>query len=171
MELWLVRHGPAEEIDPRRWPRDDDRPLTGAGAALVRRVAPVLARAIGGPRVIATSPAARARATAELLAAAFDPPAPIEGWAELAPGAPAPPVLHRLIPRAHAGRLLPVVVGHAPTIHELVGLAVAGEPVELVRIPRGGAGRLEFPAVPRPRSATLAGPWSPEEILAGAIRA
>ncbi len=167
MELWIVRHGPAEEPDARRWPRDDDRPLTAAGADLIGRVAPALALAIGGPRSLAVSPALRARATAALLAPAFSPPAAIETWAELAPGATAPPLFARLARGAAAEGPLPVLVGHAPTFNELVGLAVAGVPLERVRIPRGGACRLAFSGPLRSRSATVAGPWAPEEILKG----
>ena len=61
-----MRHGPAEDVAASG--RDFDRALTGAGRARVVRVAEVLKREGEIPSTVWTSPLARARATAEIVA-------------------------------------------------------------------------------------------------------
>ncbi len=66
MKVYFLRHGKA---DRSQWDGDDDaRPLTAEGEEAMRREAKAL-RALGlAPDVIVTSPLARARRTAELVA-------------------------------------------------------------------------------------------------------
>lgn len=150
--LVLFRHGPAEELDPVRWPDDAQRPLSRSGREEVRRAAHGLARLTGPVGRIASSPAERARATAELLAEALTPPPRPEAWPELAPGSAAEPILARVRPAP----LPTVVVGHAPTLSELVGYAVIGDAVPVVHIARGGAACVDFPREIRPGAGVLA---------------
>ncbi len=153
--LVVFRHGPAEEVDPLKWPDDDQRPLSADGKTEVTRAARGLAELLGAVDRIATSPAVRASATAELLREALEPPAKTETWAELAPGSPPEPILSRAGHLARVGRDL-VVVGHAPTLPGLVGYAILGDPVPFVRLARGGAACLEFAAGVRPGAGILA---------------
>ncbi|HET8540673.1 MAG TPA: histidine phosphatase family protein [Anaeromyxobacter sp.] len=110
----LVRHGEAEPKDARG---DAARALTPAGrerfAAHAAALAPRLAL-----RRIATSPLARARETAVLLARATG--APIEEEPALAPGASSARELLALGRRLGAGAAL---VGHNPEIAEALALA------------------------------------------------
>ncbi|MCX7013633.1 MAG: phosphohistidine phosphatase SixA [Candidatus Sumerlaeota bacterium] len=68
MEIYLLRHAIAANRDPGKYPRDEDRPLTGRGAARQREAALGMARlGLEFDRIVA-SPLARARQTAEIVA-------------------------------------------------------------------------------------------------------
>ncbi len=117
----LVRHGEAAPKDARG---DAARPLTPAGrerfAAHARALAPRLAVSR-----IATSPLARARETADLLAGATG--AAVEDEPALASGASSGRELLALGLRLGAGAAL---VGHNPEIADAVA-AAAGRQVEV----------------------------------------
>ncbi|HTZ62222.1 MAG TPA: histidine phosphatase family protein [Thermoplasmata archaeon] len=150
----VVRHGPAELRDARRWRDDRERPLSRKGVEQTRRVAAGLARLIGPVATLASSPAVRARRTAELLRAAVDRcPKPVY-WPELDVGRLAGPIFDRLRPVAAVNETV-VVVGHEPTLAEFVGLALTGDGVAIVRLAKGGAACLEFPRAIRPGAARL----------------
>ena len=70
MNLLLIRHAPAVSAGAPGI-RDQDRPLTRRGRSRFRRAARGLARLAGRPDVLLTSPFIRARATADIAAAAF----------------------------------------------------------------------------------------------------
>ena len=142
MELILFRHGPAEERDPRRWPDDDERPLTRAGVGETRDAARGLARLHTGIDRVITSPAARARVTAEIVRQELGVKNPLQLWAELAPDSDAAPILDRLARESSLGT--PVLVGHEPTLGELASYAMTGDALSLVRLSRAGAVALEF---------------------------
>jgi phosphohistidine phosphatase len=154
MELLLVRHGPAAERDPRRWPDDRDRPLTPEGSRATKRAARALARLAEPLDRLVSSPAARARRTAEILREALDEPPELELAEELEPGRTAAELLAKLHPEARS-RSRWAIVGHEPTLGELVGLCVVGEAVSPVRLSKGGAALLEFPRAMVPSGARL----------------
>ena len=70
MKLLLIRHAPAVR-NGSAGIRDGERPLTPRGRARFRLAARGLARIADRPDVLLTSPLVRARATAEIAAAAF----------------------------------------------------------------------------------------------------
>jgi phosphohistidine phosphatase len=149
-----VRHGPAEVRDPARWPDDGLRPLSRKGTQQTRKVAAGLARLLEPVVVVASSPALRARRTADLLGQALDPPRRPAIWPELDVGTLAAPILTRLRRETGPNRTV-VIVGHEPTLAEFVGLALTGEGVAVVRLTKGGAACLEFPSAVRPGAARL----------------
>jgi len=119
MRLYVMRHGPAEDRAPSG--RDFDRALTQVGRAVVGRAARALhgARAGAPVRVIA-SPLRRARETAELVAieiGAGDP----ELHDDLAADAGLPLALVRDV---HAAGGDAILIGHQPTVEELVRVLV-----------------------------------------------
>jgi phosphohistidine phosphatase len=155
VRLLIVRHGPAESRDPRRWSNDDLRPLSREGRRESREAAAGIA--VLEPKVgtVLTSPATRARATAEILRAGLGVRSKLVEWPELAPNASAAPLLERLA--EDAGRRAPlVVVGHEPQLGELVCLALTGDAVSVTRLGRAGAAAVEFPKSVRPGAGTLA---------------
>ncbi len=141
----VFRHGPAEVRDPGRWPDDDERPLTGKGRVQTRRAARGIARLLPSVDRIATSPADRAVTTAELLRQALRAEREVEPWEELGTGRLAEPIFARLARSVRAGETV-ALVGHDPTLTEFVGFAMVGEGVGLVRLGKGGAALLDFPA-------------------------
>ena len=70
MTLLLIRHAPAARTGADGL-RDHDRPLTRRGRERFRCAARGLARIADRPDVLLTSPLTRARATADIAAAAF----------------------------------------------------------------------------------------------------
>jgi phosphohistidine phosphatase len=150
----VLRHGPAEVRDPARWPDDGLRPLTRKGVGQTRRLALGLAKLLGPVSTLATSPAVRARRTAEILRDALeDDPRPTV-WPELDVGGLAAPIFAPLRRVGGPNRTV-VLVGHEPTLAEFVGLALTGEGVSVTRLTKGGAACLEFPSAVRPGAATL----------------
>ncbi len=134
MALYLVQHGcsAAREVDP-------DQGLTEEGRQEVQRIAEV-ARGYG-VRVasIAHSGKARARQTAEIMAAALQPPGGVaarEGLKPLDDAAAAAASLGR------EENLM--VVGHLPFLSRLTSLLVAGDPErEIFAFQNGGIVCLE----------------------------
>ncbi|HEX9052476.1 MAG TPA: histidine phosphatase family protein [Anaeromyxobacter sp.] len=121
VRLYLVRHGEAAPKDARG---DAVRPLTPAGRARFAAHARALAPRLALSR-IATSPLARARETADLLAGATG--APVDEDPALASGASSGPELLALALRLGAGA---AIVGHNPEIADALA-AAAGGPVEV----------------------------------------
>jgi phosphohistidine phosphatase len=150
----VLRHGPAETRDPARWPDDGLRPLSTKGTQQTRRLSSGLARLVGPVACLATSPALRARRTADLVGRALDPPRRPEVWPELDVGSLAAPIFPRLRREIGPDRSV-VIVGHEPTLAQFVGLALAGEPIAFTRFTKGGAACLEFPRSLRPGSGRL----------------
>lgn len=154
VRLVVVRHGPAVERDPARWPDDSQRPLTAEGAVQTRKSAKGLVRYIGKAHRIVTSPAVRCRATTNLLRAAMKRPPPVELWKELAPGLLAPPLFRRLARTTRSGQQL-VMVGHEPTLTEFIGIGLIGEGTPFIRMGKGAAVCIEFPRGVRPGAGVL----------------
>ncbi|MCI4356759.1 MAG: histidine phosphatase family protein [Thermoplasmata archaeon] len=153
MRLVVVRHGPAESRDPGRWPEDVHRPLTREGRRTTKAAAEGVAVLEPDARTIVTSSAARARSTAAILRGPLGAPRPAE-WAELAPDAPAAPVLERLA-RHHEPKSTVVVVGHEPQLGELIGLSLTGEAISVTRLSRAGAAAISFPRAVRSGAGVL----------------
>jgi phosphohistidine phosphatase SixA len=154
VQVIVVRHGPAEDRDPTRWPDDRLRPLSAKGTQQTRRVADGLAGLLDGVACVASGPAERSQRTADLVGRALDPPRRVALWPELDLDRPAAPILAR-VRRELRVRETGVLVGHDPVLAELVGLALTGEGAAVARLTKGGAAALEFPASVRPGSARL----------------
>jgi phosphohistidine phosphatase len=152
--LIIVRHGPAAERDPRRWPDDTQRPLTPEGATDTRKSAKGLYRYIGEVDHIVTSSAVRCRVTADMVRDAFRDPPRVEVWEELGPGLLAPPIFARLARTMRRGQQL-VLVGHDPTLTELIGLSLVGEGTPFAKLGKGGAVCIEFPRSVKPAAGLL----------------
>ena len=153
MEIVIVRHGPAADRDPSRWRDDQMRPLTADGKRSTRKAARGLAALHPTLDKIVTSPAARAYETAEILRTVLKVEAELETWSELEPDTPPGPILERL--QRLSRRRGICLVGHEPTMGELLGLSVTGESVPIARFSKGGAARIVFPAEPRPGAAEI----------------
>lgn len=126
MKLYVMRHGPAEDVAPTG--RDADRALTPSGRERVRDVAKLLSAEKEEPLVILSSPLVRALQTAEIVAnvtklderAASDDAAlsgTVEVRGEMAPGRDAMALVHELVSR---GKRRVMIVGHEPDLSMLV---------------------------------------------------
>jgi phosphohistidine phosphatase len=169
--LFLIRHAKAEPVG-----RDDyERRLTDRGRADARRVAAALAARNVLPEVLVHSGAARAKQTAEIMAAAWAGKVKLEQDAGLYDASLAALLDHtRALPdkRQRVG-----LVGHNPGLGELaMALTGSGAEPEMRRLaakyPTGAVAALDF-SVRRwedvePNSAMLALYLTPAELGAGA---
>lgn len=125
-----MQHGEA-----RAEHEDPARPLTERGRREVERVAGAAARAGVRTARIAHSGKRRARETAEIFAAALDPPGGVVEIAGLGPNDD-PGVAAQLAAGAAEPAML---VGHLPHLGRLTSLLVLGDPArELVAFRMGG---------------------------------
>jgi phosphohistidine phosphatase len=114
MELFIMRHGPAEDASPTGL--DSDRALTPSGRERVRSVARELIRLGERPTMIVTSPLTRALETADIVRGEMDlGPFEEHGW--LGMTGRARELVDRLVAGNQDGRML---VGHEPELSELV---------------------------------------------------
>ena len=151
MDLYLVRHATAFDPDPTQWPTDRERPLTPDGEKRFRRAARGLVSLVSSVDVVLSSSYARAWRTAELLQAAGWP-APVKSEALEAGRSPAN-VLQAL--QAYSSAASVALVGHEPTMHELVSyLLTADSGHAQVDFGKGAVARLEVDGL-RPGAARL----------------
>ncbi len=151
-ELYLVRHGVAEERGDA-WPDDSKRPLTPDGIERMRRAARGLTRLGITLDVVLTSPFARARETAEIVAAGLGDRPPLVAIDSLAPNGSFQALLSDLEKQAKRARI--ALVGHEPDLGEIAArLGGMRRPLEFKKgavcridvktIPPAGAGSLRW---------------------------
>jgi len=159
MRLYFLRHATAEERTGAL--PDAERRLTAEGVRESRGVAAGLARLGVRFDAIYTSPLARARETAEVVAAGLQGPAPVPapalaygcGIAELSR------LLHGRRDRDHV-----LLVGHEPDFSAMVGALIGGG---LVRMKKAAIASVDVSAV-SPGAGELRWLLNPEQLaLAG----
>lgn len=155
MQLLLLRHAPAEDRDPQRWPDDSKRPLTGNGRRVARTVSKGLKALPIRTTRVRTSPAARCADTAKIAARTFAKTGTVEVWPELSFTATPEALLARLQKAAKRPNGTEVLVGHEPALGRLASLLLFGEPVPSIRLKRGGAALIETPRTPTAGSGKL----------------
>jgi phosphohistidine phosphatase len=140
VKLLLIRHAIAV---PSGTPgvEDDERPLTSRGRKRFRKAARGLARVMDRPDVLLTSPLPRAAESAEIAARAFGKVEPRHERA-LAGGGPEAiiNVLRRQPPEATVA-----VVGHEPTLSELLARLLGSHRAERLAFKKGGAALVDLP--------------------------
>jgi phosphohistidine phosphatase len=137
LRLYFLRHGKAwARAD---WHEDDGlRPLTEAGAAISRSEGRAM-KAMGlTPDVIVTSPLARARRTAEIVAAELDMSDRLVEDRRLAHGFDAARLAE--IVAGHVGAAGLMVVGHEPDLSATVAELTGGGRVDFKK---GGLARVD----------------------------
>ncbi|TWT99886.1 Phosphohistidine phosphatase SixA [Botrimarina colliarenosi] len=150
MIVYLARHAWAGHYGDPAWPDDSQRPLTDEGIERYRRMVERLVEGGFAPERIATSPYVRCVQTAELLAEATG--APIESFAELAPGATSIPLL-RWCEIASSERVC--LVGHNPDL-ESISASWLGDDDASIRFAKGAVAAVRFDVPPpEPGDGTL----------------
>ena len=153
MKLLIVRHGQAGDRDEfaATGQPDDLRPLTKEGVREMKGVAAALRRIVPAIDTLATSPLLRARQTADVLASKYEVPIietdalraearyeELEGWAS----------------RAAKGDVT-AIVGHEPHLSGLLAWLIGTSGDARLMLKKGGAGLLEFDALPTRGAGTL----------------
>jgi phosphohistidine phosphatase len=143
MQLYFVRHGKA--VASEEWTgAEHDRPLTADGRDEMRQAARGLRRLGIAPEAIYTSPLARAKETAELIAATLD--VPLSEQAELEPGARLEDVASLVAARPDASALL--FAGHEPDFSEMIGQLIGVLGTAHVEMKKGACCRVDASGTP-----------------------
>ena len=156
-ELYLIRHGIAEERGPE-WPDDGRRPLTEKGISRLKKSTKGLVSLGVTFDVLLTSPLLRARQTAETVAACFEPRPPVVAIDSLSPDGTYQQVLDDLGKQSRRSRI--ALVGHEPSLGEyaarLAGSRHAFEfkkgavcRIDVDALPPGGPGALRWFMTPK----------------------
>jgi phosphohistidine phosphatase len=166
VELYLVRHAPAFQRDPDRWPKDSERPLTPEGEEEFRLAARGLARMVPRADVILSSPALRTWRTAEILSELDSWPGPEPSPVFAASRRRASPEKATLALGDYADAKYVVVVGHKPRLQELAAYLLTGEDDALeINIRKGSVMCIRFDGAPAPRTGKLRWLLTPKALL------
>ena len=142
MELYLFRHGIAEDGKPGR--SDTDRELTDEGRKKVTEVVKAARRAGVEPSLILSSPYKRAAETAELAAAGFDYKTGVLQTDTLVPHGSPEKVWNEL--REHKDQTAILLAGHEPLMSHLVAYLLAS-PALRIEMKKAAMVRIDFEAM------------------------
>lgn len=158
VELYLLRH--AHAGDPETWSGDDDeRPLTAKGRRQSERLGRFLGATRFQPDAILTSPKARARQTAEIVARRLH----IEVTDDERLGSDLPlAALDDLLGERGAAR--PVLVGHDPDFSALVAILCGASRVPMKK---GALCRIDVDRPLQPGAGVLRWLLPPDLLKAG----
>lgn len=144
MLIYITRHAWAGERGDPRWPDDSLRELTSEGIARFTKVVRFLADRGFRPDYIATSPYARCRQTAELIAMYTDGHPPVDQLDALEPGSEIDPLIEWS--RQHAEENQNTCwVGHSPDVERLAADLV-GDGAARIRFAKGAIAAITFEA-------------------------
>jgi phosphohistidine phosphatase len=164
MELYLLRHGVAVQRGTPGYKNDRLRPLTPDGRRRLAAVALGLRRLGVSVDVIFSSPLARARDTAELIADRLGLDRHVTTSPLLAPDADTGRLLaevETMLSRTSASVLL---VGHEPDLSRLASVLVFGEEGGLIKLRKGGLLKLTAAEWRHGRRARLEFLLTPEQL-------
>lgn len=163
MNLYLLRHGIAEDLTPDNMLSDADRSLTAKGRQKTRRAAQALvALGISFDRIL-SSPLKRAQQTAEIVARGMNCRKRLELCEHLAPAGD-PRKLIETLNRISPAPESVLLVGHEPYLGRLVAMLVFGQCGEGVTIKKGAVCNLEAKRLKYARCATLEWLLTPKQM-------
>jgi phosphohistidine phosphatase len=142
MDIYILRHGLAVELDDPDCRRDAERQLTGEGKRKLEHVADALQAMEISFDLILTSPYKRALQTAEIIAEAFGLKKKIQCTGCLEPGA-SPRELIEFINGLKSSPENLLLVGHEPDLSRLTSLLVGGDFNVAITLKKGGFVRVK----------------------------
>jgi phosphohistidine phosphatase len=174
MNLLVIRHAIAEDKEAfaTSGRSDDQRPLTEAGRAKMRRGAEGLRAVVPRVAALASSPLVRARETAEIVAPALRV-ARIEVVEALRPERPFEDLIawlrRRTAPNEDADDMTVAIVGHEPHLGGLVTWLMTSQTESRIELKKGAACLLRFERAPSAGEAMLRWAITPAQLrdLAG----
>ncbi len=149
MQILIIRHAKAGQRGLLGFigKKDAARPLTDAGRKDMRKAAKGLQSLVPEIDVLATSPLARARETADIVSKKYDD-TPVTELALLAPGGSKEDVLAWL--REQKPTATVALVGHEPDLGMLASWLLAGGKESFVTLKKGAACLIEMSETPTP---------------------
>lgn len=154
MNLYLLRHGLAEELDSAGLAHDAERRLTDKGERKLRQIAQAMKTLDLRFDAILSSPYVRARQTAEIIAAVLHERKRIEFSDHLVPSGNAKKLIE-LLNRFDPPLNEMLLVGHEPHLSELISLLVSGKPGFTVVMKKGGLCKLAVESLHYGRCAVM----------------
>jgi phosphohistidine phosphatase len=129
VEIYFLRHGEAVAMDA--WAgAEDDRPLAAEGVARMEREAASLSALGIAPDAIITSPLARARQTAEIVARRLRIPDSVTVDKRLAPGFRPDQLVH-ILKKLLDDTAVILLVGHEPDFGRTIARCIGGGRMKL----------------------------------------
>jgi phosphohistidine phosphatase len=170
MNLYLLRHGIAVQRDDPSTQNDAARPLTPKGLKRMRKGARGLRRLNIPFDAVVTSPALRARQTADIVAAALGLESVLEEMSDLGPESSVESLLFNLTRLQNHFHLL--LVGHEPLLSDLANflLTLNHESRVGIALKKGGMCRIEIDALPPAERGTLCWLMTPKQLRQLALR-
>ena len=154
MNLYLVRHAIAVDRGSPAFEDDSQRPLTDRGAAKMMQIAAGLRHMGIDIDLILSSPHLRARQTAEILAKSYHIPDKLMLTPALLPEAPASQIVNEINEKfTHFMNV--VLVGHEPSLSNLISTLISGDPTLNITLKKGGVCRLSVEQLCYDRCATI----------------
>ena len=144
MDLYVLRHGIAEDRDYHKFPDDRDRPLTHKGIRRLERQVKGMNAVNLTPGLAITSPLVRAVQTAEIVLEGLERTCPLVVSEALAPSADPHDILE-VIAESHVSLASVMVVGHEPHLSSLVSLVSSGSFEAAIRMRKGSLCKLRVP--------------------------
>jgi phosphohistidine phosphatase len=138
MKLYLVRHASASDVAAS----DEERELTREGREEARIVGVALAELGVKPASILSSPLARARQTAGIIAHELKFSGECATLDELSNGSTTPVLLKALRPYASVGEI--VLVGHMPSLSQHLAALIGGGKADGLPLGKGSVACVEL---------------------------
>ena len=153
MKLYLLRHGDAgEAVDSKT--KDAERPLTPKGVQRTKQLADALAQMEISFDAVLSSPLARARETAEIVARGLKFAGKVELTDSLTPFGSMENLVHQLTTLRPVPKSI-LLVGHEPYLSGFISLLCTGGPGLGLEMKKGALCRLETAMPSCGRCATL----------------
>ena len=128
-EIFILRHGHAENLTANGIENDFDRVLTDEGVEKVKRLSFYISKLKEEINLILTSPLTRAKQTAELFISNLSPKPELEIVNFLSSGTSIKEIVKGILPYSSYNKL--VLVGHAPDLEMFLGKLIGAERIKL----------------------------------------
>jgi phosphohistidine phosphatase len=163
MNLYIIRHGIAEDLGANNSYDDSQRALTEAGRKKMRSIAEGLLAFGVKLDLILTSPYLRARETAEILAEVFETKDKLVFSKNLIPLADPVQLVDEITEKHQVNSL--AVVGHEPALSSLTSILLSGQPYLNITMKKGGVCHLSTDKVRVEGGATLEWLLTPSQLV------
>ena len=164
MDVYVLRHGMADERDYRKYPDDDLRPLIPEGIDKLSKQAKGL-KSIGfSVDVVISSPLVRAVQTAEVVMAGLGIAGDLAYSEALAPEVHPYLLLEELATKYSAVDRV-MVVGHEPHMSSFVSMVMSGDPNGMIRLKKGALCKLRIPRPDGVKSGWLEWLMTPDQMI------
>ena len=164
MDLYVLRHGVAEERSTAGFSNDDQRPLTAKGARRMARQVRGLQSLGVSIDVIISSPLARAVQTAGIVHEGLRMDTRLVTSNALAPNG-SPSQLVSQLATGYSSTEDVMVVGHEPSLSSLISVLTTGNPEPVVRLRKGALCKLRLPAPRYGRCGWIEWSMTPKQMV------